>query len=88
MGRAARPLSNPSAAPHVVLVDFWESTCIHCLDTLPALRSWHERYAARGLAIVRGFAEAMSMTAELRPRAGGGLVARVVIPRSAPEAGR
>ena len=41
-----------------------------------------------GLAIVRGFAEAMSMTAELRPRAGGGLVARVVIPRSAPEVGR
>ncbi len=41
-----------------------------------------------GLAIVRGFAEAMSMTAELRPRAGGGLVARVVIPRSAPEASR
>ena len=36
----------------VVLVDFWESTCVNCLRTLPYLRAWHERYAARGLAIV------------------------------------
>lgn len=41
-----------SPRPPVVLVDFWESTCVHCLDTLPALRAWHERYAERGLAIV------------------------------------
>jgi thiol-disulfide isomerase/thioredoxin len=36
----------------VVLVDFWESTCVNCLRTLPYLAAWHERYAARGLAIV------------------------------------
>jgi len=36
----------------VVLVDFWESTCVNCLRTLPYLRAWHERYAGRGLVIV------------------------------------
>ncbi len=36
----------------VVLVDFWDFTCINCLRTLPYLRSWHERYAGRGLRIV------------------------------------
>jgi thiol-disulfide isomerase/thioredoxin len=36
----------------VVLVDFWESTCVNCLRTLPYLAAWHRRYAGRGLAIV------------------------------------
>jgi thiol-disulfide isomerase/thioredoxin len=36
----------------VVLVDFWESTCVNCLRTLPYLAAWHERYAGRGLVIV------------------------------------
>jgi thiol-disulfide isomerase/thioredoxin len=36
----------------VVLIDFWEFTCVNCLRTLPYLKAWHERYAARGLAIV------------------------------------
>jgi thiol-disulfide isomerase/thioredoxin len=36
----------------VVLVDFWDFTCINCLRTLPYLRAWHERYASRGLVIV------------------------------------
>jgi thiol-disulfide isomerase/thioredoxin len=36
----------------VVLVDFWESTCLNCLRTLPYLKTWHQRYAGRGLAIV------------------------------------
>lgn len=36
----------------VVLVEFWEATCINCLRTLPYLRAWHERYAARGLTVV------------------------------------
>ena len=36
----------------MVLVDFWESTCVNCLRTLPYLKAWHERYAGRGLVIV------------------------------------
>jgi thiol-disulfide isomerase/thioredoxin len=41
-----------SARGSVVLVDFWDSTCVNCLRTFPYLRAWHERYAARGLVIV------------------------------------
>ena len=41
-----------SARGPVVLVDFWESTCLNCLRTLPYFKTWHERYAGRGLAIV------------------------------------
>lgn len=36
----------------VVLVEFWESTCVNCLRTLPYLKAWHERYASRGLTTV------------------------------------
>ncbi|MFL6202996.1 MAG: redoxin domain-containing protein, partial [Thermoanaerobaculia bacterium] len=36
----------------VVLVDFWDSTCVNCLRTLPYLKAWHERYSGRGLTIV------------------------------------
>ena len=36
----------------VTLVDFWTYSCVNCLRTLPALRAWHERYAALGLAVV------------------------------------
>jgi thiol-disulfide isomerase/thioredoxin len=36
----------------VVLIDFWESTCVNCLRTLPYLKAWHQRYAGHGLAIV------------------------------------
>jgi thiol-disulfide isomerase/thioredoxin len=36
----------------VVLVDFWTYTCINCIRTMPFLRSWHEKYADRGLTIL------------------------------------
>lgn len=36
----------------VVLVDFWTYTCINCIRTLPYLRSWHEKYAEKGLVII------------------------------------
>lgn len=36
----------------VVLVDFWEYTCINCLRTLPYLKAWYERYHNDGLVIV------------------------------------
>lgn len=38
--------------PNVVLLDFWDFTCINCLRTLPYLRAWHERYQDLGLQIV------------------------------------
>jgi thiol-disulfide isomerase/thioredoxin len=36
----------------VVLIDFWEYSCVNCLRTLPYLVAWHERYATLGLRIV------------------------------------
>jgi thiol-disulfide isomerase/thioredoxin len=36
----------------VVLVDFWEYTCLNCLRTLPYLREWYKRYHADGFVIV------------------------------------
>ncbi|QEL23761.1 redoxin domain-containing protein [Bosea sp. F3-2] len=36
----------------VVLVNFWTYSCINSLRALPHLRSWNERYASKGLAVV------------------------------------
>jgi thiol-disulfide isomerase/thioredoxin len=46
------PVSLAFARGAVALVDFWESTCVNCLRTLPYLKAWHARYAARGLVMV------------------------------------
>jgi len=37
---------------NVVLVDFWEYTCINCLRTLPYLKAWYARYHDKGFEIV------------------------------------
>jgi len=36
----------------VVLVDFWEYTCVNCIRTYPYLKAWNERYSPYGLVIV------------------------------------
>lgn len=36
----------------VVLVDFWDYTCVNCLRTLPYERAWYERYKDLGFVIV------------------------------------
>lgn len=36
----------------VVLVDFWDYTCVNCIRTLPYVAEWHRRYAQAGLLIV------------------------------------
>jgi thiol-disulfide isomerase/thioredoxin len=36
----------------VVLVDFWDYTCVNCIRTLPYVVEWHERYAKQGLVVV------------------------------------
>jgi len=48
----------------VVLIDFWESTCINCVRTLPYLRAWHERYAGRGLVMVGVHTPEFEVTAD------------------------
>lgn len=46
------PLNRDELRGQVVLVDFWDFTCVNCLRTLPYLRAWHERYAEKGLTII------------------------------------
>jgi thiol-disulfide isomerase/thioredoxin len=37
----------------VLLIDFWDYTCVNCLRTLPYVTAWHDRYAADGgLAVI------------------------------------
>ncbi|MBV9027207.1 MAG: redoxin family protein [Candidatus Eremiobacteraeota bacterium] len=46
------PLTPQALRGKVVLVDFWEYTCINCLRTLPYLREWYRRYHDHGFVIV------------------------------------
>jgi thiol-disulfide isomerase/thioredoxin len=46
------PLTPAQLRGNVVLVDFWEYTCINCLRTLPYLREWYRRYHDKGFIIV------------------------------------
>lgn len=46
------PLTPEALSGKVVLVDFWEYTCVNCLRTLPYLREWYSRYRDRGFVIV------------------------------------
>lgn len=48
----SEPLTLAGLRGRVVLVDFWDYTCINCLHTLPYIKEWHHRYAAAGLAII------------------------------------
>jgi thiol-disulfide isomerase/thioredoxin len=46
------PLAMKELRGKVVVVDFWEYTCINCLRTLPYVTEWHRRYADYGVVIV------------------------------------
>jgi thiol-disulfide isomerase/thioredoxin len=46
------PVSMAFARGAVVLVEFWEATCVNCLRTLPYVAEWHRRYAPHGLVVV------------------------------------
>ena len=46
------PLKLDELRGKVVLVDFWTYTCINCLNTLPHVKGWHEKYKDQGLVVV------------------------------------
>lgn len=46
------PLRMADQQGKVVLIDFWTYTCINCLNHLPAVKSWHEKYRDKGLVTV------------------------------------
>ncbi|HEY5095391.1 MAG TPA: redoxin family protein [Candidatus Eremiobacteraceae bacterium] len=48
----SKPLTAADLHGKVVLVDFWEYTCINCLRTLPYMKTWYDRYHDDGLVIV------------------------------------
>jgi len=48
----SKPLKIEELRGKVVLVDFWDYTCVNCIRTLPYIQKWHEKYADKGLVII------------------------------------
>nr|WP_082902561.1 thioredoxin family protein [Paraburkholderia ginsengiterrae] len=46
------PLTLQQLRGKVVLVDFWTYTCINCINTLPYVKSWNEKYKDQGLTVI------------------------------------
>jgi len=46
------PLTPAVLRGKIVLVDFWDYTCVNCLRTLPYEKAWYERYKQFGFTIV------------------------------------
>lgn len=46
------PLTLAELRGKVVLVDFWTFGCFNCVNTLPAVKRWHEKYAGQGLVVL------------------------------------
>ncbi|HEV8523584.1 MAG TPA: redoxin domain-containing protein [Terriglobales bacterium] len=46
------PLSMRQLRGKVVLIDFWDYTCVNCIHTLPYVKAWHERYRDHGLVVI------------------------------------
>ena len=46
------PLTAEALRGKVVLVDFWEYTCVNWIRTAPYVKAWHRDYAALGLVVV------------------------------------
>ena len=47
-----KPLTTSGLKGKVVLVRFWTDGCHWCFSTAPALKEFHETYAAKGLAVI------------------------------------
>jgi thiol-disulfide isomerase/thioredoxin len=46
------PLSMQQLRGKVVLVDFWTYDCVNCLNVLPYVKGWHQKYKDQGLVVV------------------------------------
>lgn len=47
-----QPLQMEALRGKVVLVDFWTFACVNCLNHLPYVQDWHEKYKDKGLVVV------------------------------------
>jgi len=48
----SEPLKLKDLRGRVVLIEFWTFGCINCRNTLPFIKSWHDRYQDKGLTII------------------------------------
>ena len=48
----SEPLRISELEGKVVLVDFWTFSCRNCINTLPYLKGWHEKYSDSGLVVI------------------------------------
>ena len=48
----------------VVLIDFWDYTCVNCIRTLPYVVAWNKRYKQSGLVVVGVHAPEFSFARE------------------------
>jgi thiol-disulfide isomerase/thioredoxin len=46
------PLTLRQLRGRVILLDFWDFSCVNCLRTLPYLREWQRRYEGLGLTLI------------------------------------
>ncbi|MFM0058886.1 thioredoxin family protein [Paraburkholderia phytofirmans] len=46
------PLTLQQLRGKVVLVDFWTYTCGNCINTLPYVKSWNQKYKDQGLTVI------------------------------------
>jgi thiol-disulfide isomerase/thioredoxin len=61
-----KPLSLRDLRGKVVLVDFWDYTCVNCLHTLPYVVEWDAKYRQHGLAVIGVHAPEFSFAREGR----------------------
>jgi thiol-disulfide isomerase/thioredoxin len=48
----SEPLELAHLRGKVVMIDFWDYTCVNCIRTLPYMKEWNKRYADKGLVII------------------------------------
>ena len=48
----SEPLKLEGLRGRVVLIEFWTFGCINCRNTLPFVKSWHDRYREKGLTVI------------------------------------
>jgi thiol-disulfide isomerase/thioredoxin len=48
----SKPLSAKALKGKVVLVDFWDYSCINCIRAIPYTRAWADRYGSSGLVVI------------------------------------
>src|SRR5262249_27660710 len=48
----SRPLTADMLRGNIVLVDFWEYTCVNWIRTSPYVKAWNRDYANRGLVVI------------------------------------